>query len=363
MKKRVTLDDIAAACDTSPATVSLALRNRAGVSRTRRAEIIETARRLGYMPRSRNSDADSKPVRNIGLIFRTPDWTAERTSPALNHFYSWVLTGIQDGANEHRMNLNLGTIPVDMNNHAATLPEMLLSQPLDGVLLVGAFQDVTVASVNERVIGDQGAMVLVDSIAPELNVDSVTSDHRRGMAVATRHLIEQGHQQIGFAGPPAGVDTNFDLRRAGYRDAMAEADLSADEIDIGLDVEDVQGSLIARPHAFTALACANDHTATLIIQAGRRVGIDVPGDLSLIGFDDTAEGRQSHPTITTMAVDKASMGLLAVKMLQYRLEWPDAAPMQMSLSARLIQRESVVSRQQEEMSQDGVVHSVAAAAT
>lgn len=363
MKKRVTLDDIAAACDTSPATVSLALRNRAGVSRSRRAEILETARRLGYIARSRNPDGDSSPVRNIALIFRTPDWTAERTSPALNHFYSWVLTGIQDGANEHRMNLNLGTIPVDIDNRATTLPDMLLSQPLDGVLLVGAFQEGAVASVREKVAGGSRVMVLVDGIALSLEIDSVTSDHRRGMATATRHLIEQGHRRIGFAGPPLGVDGNFDLRRAGFQAAMAEAGLAPGKMDIGLEIEDVQDSLVSTRNSFTALACANDHTATLIVQAGRRVGIDVPNDLSLIGFDDTAEGRQSHPTISTMAVDKAGMGLIAVNMLDYRLNWPDAASMQMSLGTRLIQRESIRSRQPEDASQGDLVHGVVEAVT
>lgn len=355
MNKRVTLDDIAAACNASPATVSLALRNRAGVSRARRAQILETARALGYVARTRHSDGDTTPMRNIALIFRTPDWTAERSAPALNHFYSWVLTGIQDGATERRMNLNLGTIPVDIDNHATTLPEMLLSQPLDGVLLVGAFQEVTVTSVREMVAGGRGAMVLVDGVAPNLDVDSVTSDHVHGMATATRHLVEHGHREIGFAGPQAGVDGNFDLRRAGFRQAMAEAGLEAGELIIGVDVDAVQHTLARERHRFTALACANDHTATLIVQAGRRIGLEVPRDLSLIGFDDTMEGRQSHPTISTMAVDKPGMGLLAVKILQHRLDHPDAAPMQLSLGTRLIERESVLPHLATEPSRDGAL--------
>lgn len=341
MKKRVTLDDIAAACNTSPATVSLALRNRAGVSRARRAEILETARRLGYVARHRAMEPDAPPMRNVALIFRTPDWTAERSAPALNQFYSWVLTGIQDGAGAHRMNLNLGTIPVDVSNHATTLPDLLLAQPLDGVLLVGAFQEETVVALRDRVQGAATPMVLVDGVAAELDIDSVTSDHRRGMATATQHLISQGHRRIAFAGPPAGVDANFDLRRTGYRDAVSEAGLPADEIDIGLEDDELPALLARWRGKITALVCGNDHLATVIVQAARRAGIGVPDDLSLIGFDDTMEGRHSHPTISTMAVDKAGIGLLAVKLLQHRLDWPEAAPMQLTLGTRLIERESV----------------------
>jgi DNA-binding LacI/PurR family transcriptional regulator len=170
MNKRVTLDDIAAACNTSPATVSLALRNRAGVSRARRAEILEVAHRMGYVARPREARPSGEPMRNVALVFRTPDWTAERGAPALNHFYSWVLTGIQDGANRHRLNLNLGTVPVNLDNEATTLPAMLSSQPHDGVLLVGAFQEATVVSVIEQA-GERVPAVLVDSMSLVLSVE------------------------------------------------------------------------------------------------------------------------------------------------------------------------------------------------
>lgn len=345
MKKRVTLEDIAAACNTSPATVSLALRNRAGVSRERRAEILEAAHRLGYVSQQRDSRDDVPPLRNVALIFRTPDWTEERSAPALNHFYSWVLTGIQDGASRHRINLNLGTIPVNIDNEATTLPDMLGVQPLAGVLLVGAFKEETVANVKERLGDGSTPMVLVDNMAPDLRVDSVTTEHRAGMADATRALIARGHRSIGFAGPPPGVDRNFDLRRAGYVDAMREHGLPTQDFDVGMNLDRLRIALQERRGAFTALVCANDYTATLIVHAARRAGIEVPGELSLIGFDDTTDARHIHPTISTMAVDKEGLGRLAVKLLAYRLEWPDAAPMHLSLGTHLIQRESVADMQ------------------
>jgi LacI family transcriptional regulator len=345
LKKRVTLDDIAAACDASPATVSLALRNRPGVSRQRRAEILAVANKLGYVAQQRDARPDGEPMRNVALVFRTPAWTAERSAPALNHFYSWVLTGIQDGATRQHLNLNLGTIPVNVDNEATTLPRMLASQPLDGVLLVGAFHEETVRAVIAEVGGDRTPMVLVDNEAPGLRVDSVTSDHRGGMAEATRHLIARGHRAIGFAGSSPGVDANFDLRRAGYEDAMRDAGLPVHDLPVGSDDDDdLVAALSVRRGELTALACANDYTATLVVHAARRASIDVPGELSLIGFDDTMDARQSHPQLSTMAVDKAGLGRLAVTILDYRLDWPDAAPMRMSLVTRLVQRDSVVQR-------------------
>ncbi len=341
MKKRVTLDDIAAACGTSSASVSLALRNRPGVSRQRRAEILRVANELGYIAPGRDARGASATMRTIALIFRTPSWTAERAAPALNHFYSWVLTGIQDGANQHQLNLSLGTIPVDVDNGVTTLPNMLASQPLDGVLLVGAFYEETVRAVIERVGTDRIPMVLVDNQISDLGVDSVTSDHRQGMVLATNHLIASGHRAIGFAGLPRGADNNFDLRREGYADAMRAAGLPEYHVIVDADGDDPRMVEAIRRDGLTALACANDHTATLVLRAARRAGLEVPADLSLIGYDDTAESQHSVPMLSTMAVDKPALGRLATKVLDYRLEWPETAPIQVTVGTRLVERQSV----------------------
>src|SRR5690242_15062814 len=119
MSSRVTLDDIAEASRTSPATVSLALRNKPGVSQATRVRILSIAQSLGYQRAPRQTEDDGQAMRNLAMIFRTWRGGPERSSPALNRFYSWVMAGIQNAASLHQLNLVLVTIPVDVRNKPA----------------------------------------------------------------------------------------------------------------------------------------------------------------------------------------------------------------------------------------------------
>jgi LacI family transcriptional regulator len=340
MSGRVTLEDIAQASDASLATVSLALRNKPGVSRAKREHILNIARSLGYERPVRAGDDDAVAVRNVALIFRTPDSGPERASPALNRFYSWVLSGIQDAADDAQMNLLLGSIPVDIRNTPKELPRRILATDVDGVLLVGAFRDETVHRVIELLGTRAPAIVLVDNNGGAHALDSVGSMNREGTREATRYLIDRGHRRIAFAGRQAGRDPNFDDRYLGYCDVMAEAGLATGMIEI-------TGDTVELPvHApgefpFTAVVCGNDHAAWLLSRALQTRGIAVPGDVSIVGFDDTDHARDAVPALTTMAVDTLSMGRLAVRLLDFRLTAPEAARATLQLQPRLVERESV----------------------
>jgi len=340
MSGRVTLEDIAHASDSSLATVSLALRNKPGVSRAKREHILSIARSLGYERPVRATDAGDTAVRNVALIFRTPDSGPERASPALNRFYSWVLSGIQDAADDAQMNLLLGSIPVDIRNDPRELPRRILATDVDGVLLVGAFRDETVRRVIELLGTRSPALVLVDNKGSAHGLDSIGSMNREGTQEATRYLIGRGHRRIAFAGRQSGRDPNFDDRYLGYRDAMAAAGLATGMIEItGEAVELPEHAPGAFP--FTAVVCGNDHAAWLLVRALQARGIHVPDDVSVIGFDDTDHARESVPALTTMAVDTLSMGRLAVRVLDFRLTAPEAAGINVLLQPRLVERDSV----------------------
>jgi LacI family transcriptional regulator len=276
----------------------------------------------------------------VALIFRTPGSGPERASPALNRFYSWVLSGIQEAADDARMNLVLGSIPVDSRNNPAELPRRILATDVDGVLLVGAFRDETVHQVIELLGTRAPAVVLVDNYGRAHALDSIGSINREGTAEATRYLIGRGHRAIAFAGRQAGRDPNFDDRYRGYCDAMEGAGLETGMIEITGDaVELTEHEPGAFP--FSGVICGNDHAAWLLVRALQARGLRVPDDVSVVGFDDTDHARDSVPAITTMAVDTLSMGRLAVRMLDFRLTSPEAARVTMLLQPRLVERDSV----------------------
>lgn len=338
---RVTLDDVAAASEASSATVSLALRNKAGVSRETRERILAHAHSLGYQRPGKSARDDSTDLRNIALVFRTWSKGEERSSPALNRFYSWVLTGIQELGTDHRMNLLLGTIPVDGTSQPTEMPERMLRQPLDGVLLVGSFRSDTVARVLDMLGRGNPPVILVDSDGGGRKLDSVVTDNFGGGYQATTHLLDRGHHRLSFLGPVCEWEPNMRARRDGFSQALR--DRALEPVDVH-EIESEASGFTGLGRVFrdaTGYVCANDEYARALLQAALRDGRSVPGDVSIVGFDDTDSARDSVPPLTTMAVDKLSMGRLAVRALSYRLEYPEAASIQTVISPRLIARSSV----------------------
>ena len=340
MLDRVTLEDIAEASGTSLATVSLALRNKPGVSRRTRERVLHVARELGYERPSRSGD-DSALVPNIALIFRTPGSGPERAAPALNRFYSSILAGIQQAADEARMNLVLGSIPVDASNDPIEMPpDRIFENAADGVLLVGAFRHQTVSEVIRLTRARSTPVVLVDGMSKNHSLDCVASRNREGAIEATNYLIGRGHRRIAFAARAPVNDPNFDARRQGYMEAMEGAKLPAHVLELARN-EISLAAYDGKPFPFSGIVCGNDHGALVLTRELRRRGMRVPHDVSVIGFDDTDDARAALPTLTTMAVDTMSMGKAGVGLLRYRMNSPEAAQMTMLLQPRLTERDSV----------------------
>lgn len=340
-KARVTIDDVAAASDTSPATVSLVLRNKPGVRVDTRERVLAAAQRLGYQRSIRVGPDDLPSMRNVALIFRTWDRGPDRRSPALNPFYSWVLTGIQESGTEAAFNLILGTIPVDDDYQPREIPVAMLRQPLDGVLLVGAHREETIDQVLSMLGTPPPPVILVDSADMEHGLDTVTSDHERGAWLATQHLIAQGHTRIAYAGPDSRQDGNFQLRKAGWRRAMTDHGLAIDldyEISVPEQIGEIAPVILANA---TASFGANDDMALALIRFAQEHHIRIPDDHSIVGFDDTSMARDAHPGLTTMAIDKLAIGRMAVQLLQHRMLWPESAPLRITTEPRLIERGSV----------------------
>lgn len=340
-RARITLDDVAAASGTSPATVSLALRNKPGVRIDTRERVLAAAQKLGYQRSIRAGPDDIPAMRNVALIFRTWHRGSDRRSPALNPFYSWVLAGIQESGTEAAFNLILGTIPVGDEYEPREIPVATLRQPLDGVLLVGAHRPETIDQVLSRLGNPLPPVILVDSTDTVHGLDTVTSDHEQGAWLATCHLIAQGHRQIAYLGPDDRWDPNFQLRKAGWRRALEDHGLPTDiAYDVALpdQFEDIGRAILARA---TATFGANDDMALALLRYAKDHQVQIPDHHSIIGFDDTFMARDAQPGLTTMAVDKLAIGRMAVHLLEHRIRWPESAPLRVMTTPHLIARASV----------------------
>jgi DNA-binding LacI/PurR family transcriptional regulator len=339
--RRVTIDEVASASNASAATVSLALRNKPGVSRETRERILAAAQSLGYQRTIRAGRDEADALLNVALVFRTWTYGAERRSPALNPFYSWVLTGIQESGPDAAMNLLLGTIPVDDENSPIEMPSAMLRQPLDGVLMVGAHRAETIEQVLDLLGNPAAPMVLVDSEDSGHHLDHVISDNTGGAYLATTHLIENGHRRIGYLGAPSAWDRNFAHRLDGFRAALADHGLEpVSEVELALS-DDYEAGLTKALSSTTATFGANDDIALALARVAQAKGIRIPEDHSIIGYDDTLPARDANPPLTTMAVDKLALGRLAVQALEYRIRWPESAPLRIITQPQLVERDSV----------------------
>jgi len=337
--RRVTIDDIARESGASATTVSLVLRDKPGISADTRDRVLTAAQALGYQRRPVRHRASAAEMRTIALLFRARQRTPEARAPGVNPFYSWVLTGLEAAAKAKRMNLLYATVPVDERNDITDLPTHLLEQELDGVLAIGPFH----AGALSQVMRAGGApLVVIDGPATARDYSGVVSDNVEGAAVATRYLIARGHREIGIVSPADGVNPNFDERVRGFARAMREAGLPSARGTIqGDDVDPAIRSLLAERPGITAIFAANDAFALSAIRALAQRGKRVPQDVSIMGFDDIDVAGQVQPGLTTMAIDKMSMGRLATDLLDFRLGSPNAATVIVTLVPRLVVRESV----------------------
>jgi LacI family transcriptional regulator len=342
MSPKVTLENIARESGVSLATVSLVLRDKPGINEETRKHVLDAARALGYRRRTQTESAAPQALQQVGLIIKA----REGDQPRSNQFYAPVLAGIDDTCRKRHINLLYATVMVDLDNHPQDLPRMLLEDQLDGVLLVGAFVDHTIERLIQR---RHTPVVLVDAYATTSDYDAVVTDNFRGGYEAVTYLIQRGHHHIGMVGSMPDAYPSIAERRRGYIQALLDHDIPERYFaDSHLTREEAAEStleLLKRWPEVTALFCANDEIAVAAMQAARAAGKRLPDDLSIVGFDNIDLAEHLTPALTTMNVDKTSMGRLAVQLLSHRAEFPDSNCVTTVLRPTLIERQSVRERE------------------
>lgn len=337
--KRITITDIARESGASPTTVSLVLRDKPGIGTDTRDRVLAAAQSLGYERKLPRSAKPAHDVTTVAILFRARARSSYDRSFGVNPFYSWVLTGMESVARTKRMNLLYATLAVNGENEIIDAPHHLLTQDLDGVIVVGAFPQPAI----ERLLAQRPfPLVLVDGPSVPQPYDIIASDNLGGARVATEHLIAHGHTRIGLISRLTGANPNFEEREAGYRTAMAAAGLPpvigriSDE-----KVSPAYEQVLAELPDVTALFCVNDQFALDAVKVASNFGYEVPGTMSIVGFDNTDHATAIEPGLTTMNVDKVGMGRQAIRALEYRMQWPDAAPGCLLLTPRLTSRGTV----------------------
>jgi LacI family transcriptional regulator len=343
MPHRITLTDVAKECGVSPATVSMVFRDKPGIPTETRLRILAAARALGYTARPVPQEPQPRGngLSTLGVVMLK---IKEDVSARANPFYSSILAGIEDTCRQRNINLLYTTVPVDADHLPIETPRLLLSKDrTQGLLLVGILVD----EKQIRMLDSSATpVVLVDAYSPAAEYDALVSDNEGGAHQAVEYLIRHGHRHIGLVTTRSVNYPSIQGRKTGYLRALQDHGIAeiycADSALVKQDIPGATRELLRAHPQITAVFACNDNTALSVLQAAEAMGWRIPHDLSLIGFDDIDLATLVRPALTTMHVDKVGMGRLAVETLIHRLEFPDTAPITVTLRLKLIERQSVM---------------------
>jgi LacI family transcriptional regulator len=301
-----TISDVAATAGVSPMTVSRVINDEANVRAETRDLVKAAIRQLGYAPnRAARSLAGAGELR-IGLLY---------SNPSAAYLSEFLVGGL---AQASRSNIQLIVEQCEPGEQEARAAEHLVRIGIDGVILPPPLCD-SEAVIN--VLQKAGVpMVVVASGRPHSNVAAVSIDDEQAAFDMTRHLLQLGHRRIGFiSGNPN--QTASGLRLEGYRRAIASVGIAGDTALIadgfftyrsGLDAAEQLLSLVEPP---TAIFAANDDMAAAAVAVAHRHGLDVPSDVTVCGFDDTALATTIWPELTTIHQPIRDMSQKALELL------------------------------------------------
>ena len=327
----VTIEDISKHLGLSKSTVSKALNGYADVSSETRARVINATKELGYHPNRAARSLRLGRTNKIGLLINSP---IQFLSDYINH----VMSGAALAAERFEQNLTLYTKEVV---DAEELRRICRAREVDGLLLIfDPLQD-----AKNILVEEQMPFVVFGRRSAQAGVSFVSPDNYFGALMLTKHLIEQGHDRIGFMARPQLGLTNSD-RLAGYQRALAGAEIPFEptlvvETRVGQrDSSPAFLQLLRTSNPPTAVIATNDLMAADAIQSAHDHGLDVPMDIAIAGFDGLKISEQTRPTLTTVQQPLGRMGQRSIEILMQHITDNTLPPIRETMPVELIIRES-----------------------
>lgn len=328
-----TLKDVAKEAGVSIATVSRFLNGTANLTGPTRASVKRAIDALDFRPNrvARRLRISGGRALLIGLV--VPDLR--------NPFFADVARGVETTAQRWG-----SAVIVGHSDESPELERMYLdllgSESVDGIILPTVQPGLlTLADLAPAGI----PVVCIDRRPGGVRVDTVVSDNEAGARAATEHLLGLGHVRIGFVGGRPAISTSRE-RLAGFRQALATAGVAVDEALVTegdsrqSGGHDRAGALLDLREPPTALVVGNNLMTLGALEAVRERGLDVPGDVAVVGYDDMPWAAAFNPPLTCVSQPGFEMGQRAAELLMRRIEHPDAEPELVVLQPRLVVRAS-----------------------
>ena len=307
MPKIPTLDDVATAAGVSTATVSRCLNEKEKVTARTRAKVMEAVESLGYTPNFNARAMAAKQSHTIGAIIPTMD----------NAIFARGLQAFQETLLEQGYNLLVSSSAYQPKLEAQQIRE-LVARGADGLLLIGYERD---AAVYEYLARRGIPTVLAWASMPDSRHASVGFDNRAAMRLLADRVMDMGHRHIAvISGIVEGNDRAAE-RLAGIKDSWQAHGFYVDDLPVVQTPYDIENGaaafeeLLQADRKPTVIMCGNDVLAAGVVSKARDLGIRVPDDISVTGFDDIELAKHVFPALTTVHVPHRQMGRMAAKSL------------------------------------------------
>lgn len=330
------IGDIARRLGVSAASVSRALNDRPGVSEDLRQRILAAAQELDFAPNMAARGLATQRTQTVGLVLGKKE-----TPLDADPFYPLITHSAEACLAQQGYHLILTTVDGTQAASSSAL-KLVREQRVDGLILAGP--DISPSFI--LALRQSGLpCVLVDNSLQETPMDCVVSDDQAGAASAVQHLLEHGHRDVlCLSGPQEWASSRE--RSQGYLLAMQKAGLAArarvmtapkTTIDTGQALLRQAIDEGLRP---TAIFAINDSMAIGAMRTAQVLGLRVPEDLAVIGFDDISWAEMATPPLTTVRIFKEEMGALAARRLLDLLAGASSVPVRSVVGTQLVVRRS-----------------------
>lgn len=335
--KRVTSQDVADLAGVSRTTVSLVLNDVKGysISPGTREKVRNAARELGYIPDAAAQALASRKSKAIGLVMTRSPYHVSTDS-----FLPQIIAGLLDVIRENKLRLLVES--VDREHQDTAYLELVRAKHIDGMILLTPRTD------------DSGLMKLLEGdiptvlmgTFPDSGLFSVDVDNRLAARRAVEYLLQLGHKGVAFISNASLCYSSATERLLGYKDALQNAGIPVNEGLIRYaDFDPASGfecmrSLLDAGAAFTAAFVASDNVAIGAASALKEAGLHIPGDVSLVGFDDIPWAKYTDPPLTTIHLPAQELARLACVTLIDLIQGIHVNEKKLELETNLVVRQS-----------------------
>jgi LacI family transcriptional regulator len=327
VKITVTMSDVARAAGVSTATVSRVVNGHYGVSASTVEHVRATIKELGYESSLVATSLRRSRTNVLGLVAHSfESYTAE--------VLKGVMKALKGSGYDLIIYVNSDVYGTDSHGWEQRHLNRLSGTLTDGCILVTPWSKVHSST----------PVVAIDPVK-DSTIPSVTADNLSGATAAVDHLLDLGHRRIGFIAGRANLAAAAS-REEGYRKALAREGIAVDPSLIGRGdfqaetVVPLARALLDSPDRPTAVFAASDGMALKVLEVARGLGLSVPGDLSIVGFDNVPESALAQPALTTVDQSMYQLGYEAARLLTSLVTGASEGQHQVLLPVRLVVRSS-----------------------